>query len=88
LLYRIHRSTTRDAIVFALSGDLDCEHTAQLQELLARESPTRVLLDLKDVTRADRAAVRFLATAEAAGIRIVNCPLYVRSWMAVEHDDM
>jgi len=28
--------------------------------------------------------VQFLASAEAAGIRIVNCPRYVRSWIAAE----
>jgi len=32
------------------------------------------VLDLKDVTLVDRAAVRFLAAAEAAGTRILNCP--------------
>jgi len=36
------------------------------------------------VTFADRAAVQFLASAEAAGIRIVNCPRYVRTWIAAE----
>ena len=34
----------------------------------------------------DRDAVRFLADAEAAGIRILNCPEYVRSWIAAERD--
>ena len=81
---RIHRSSTPDAIVFALSGDMDLEHVTRLQELLADETVNRVTLDLKEVTFADRAAVQFLASAEAAGIRIVNCPRYVRSWIAAE----
>ena len=81
---RIHRSSTPDAIVFALSGDMDLERVARLQELLANETVTRVTLDLKEVSFADRAAVQFLASAEAAGIRIVNCPRYVRSWIAAE----
>jgi anti-anti-sigma regulatory factor len=63
---------------------MDLEHVARLQELLANEPGTRVTLDLKEVTFADRAAVQFLASAEAAGIRIVNCPRYVRSWIAAE----
>jgi hypothetical protein len=34
----------------------------------------------------DRAAMQFLAEAENAGIRIVNCPEYVRSWIAAENE--
>ena len=84
LTLRIYRSSTPDAIVFALSGDMDLEHVARLQELLANEPVNRVTLDLKEVTFANRAAVQFLASAEAAGIRIVNCPRYVRSWITAE----
>jgi anti-anti-sigma regulatory factor len=84
LTLRIYRSSTPDAIVFTLSGDMDLEHVARLQELLANETLNRVILDLKEVTFADRAAVQFLASAEAVGIRIVNCPRYVRSWITAE----
>ena len=84
MTFRIYRSSTPDAILFALSGDMDLEHVARLQELLASETVDRVTLDLKEVTFADRAAVQFLASAEAEGIRIVNCPRYVRSWIAAE----
>jgi hypothetical protein len=44
------------------------------------------VLDLKEVTLVGQAAVRFLARVEAEGIRIVNCPGYVRSWIAAERD--
>ena len=86
MTYRIHRSVTPDAIVFASSGDMDLEHASRLREFLAGEANTRIILDLKDVTLVHRAAVRFLACAEAAGIRIVDCPDYVRSWIAAERD--
>jgi len=86
LTYRIHRLATPDMVVFALSGDMNIEHATQLQEFLAHEAKRRVTLDLKDVTLVDRAAVRFLAGAEAGGIRLVNCPEYVRSWIAAEND--
>ena len=81
---RIYRSSTPDAIVFALSGDMDLEHVARLQEVLENEPVDRLTLDLTEVTFADRAAVQYLASAEAAGIRIVNCPRYIRSWIAAE----
>ena len=86
LAFRIHRSRTPDAIVFALSGDMDQEHAARLHELLASETDAPVTLDLQNVTLVDRAAVQFLARAEADGIRIVNCPSYVRTWIAAERD--
>jgi hypothetical protein len=60
--------------VFTLRGDLDIEHAARLEEFLANEANGRVTLDLKDVTLVGRIAVRFLAGAETAGVRIVNCP--------------
>ena len=81
---RIYRSSTPDAIVLALSGDMDLEHVDRLQELLANETVNRVTLDLKEITLVDRVAVQFLADMEAAGVRIVNCPRYVRSWIAAE----
>jgi len=86
LTYRIHRAATPDTVVFALSGDMDIEHATRLQEFLANEADGRVTLDLTDVSLVDRAAVRFLAEAEAAGIYIVNCPEYVRSWIVAERD--
>jgi len=84
LTLRIYREATPDAIVFELSGDMDQEHAARLQELLANEADGRVTLDLQNVTLVDRAAMQFLAEAESAGIRIVNCPGYVRSWIVAE----
>ena len=84
MTFRIYRSSTPDAVVFALSGDMDLEHVVRLQESLADETDSRVIFDLKDVTLVDRAAVQFLADVETAGVRIVNCPGYVRSWIAAE----
>ena len=79
MTYRIHRSATPDTVVFALSGELDLDHATRLQEFLTNEATDLVTFDLREVTLVDRAAVRFLAGAEAAGIRLVNCPDYVRS---------
>jgi hypothetical protein len=63
---------------------MDLEHVAQVQEFLADETDSRVIFDLKDVTLVDRAAVQFLADMETAGVRLVDCPGYVRSWIAAE----
>ena len=85
VMYRIHQSTQAGASVFVLSGVLDIDHTARLQELLATVSGDRVVLDLTDITLVDRDAVGFLARVEMAGTEIVNCPEYVRRWIVAEN---
>ena len=84
MTYRIHFSVERGANVFVLSGVLDIEHATRLQELLSTATDGRIVLDLKDITLVDRAAVEFLARAQSAGTELVNCPEYVRSWIAAE----
>ena len=85
MTFRIHRSTERQTIVFALSGELNTEHANRvLADVLSGETDDRIVLDLKDVTLVDRPTVEFLARLEGRGIRIVNFPDYVRSWIAAE----
>jgi anti-anti-sigma regulatory factor len=84
---RIHRSRIASRIVFVLSGDINHEHAEGLEDLLAAESPERVLIDLKDVTLVDRATIQLLARAKATGVGLVNCPEFVHSWIAMETFD-
>ena len=69
-----------------LSGDIDREHAVRLQQFLSSDPGRPLILDLQNVTLVDRAAVEFLVGAEATGIRLVNCPEYVRTWIAAERD--
>jgi anti-anti-sigma regulatory factor len=87
LPYRIQRSVTDESIVFSLSGELDSEHVGELERLLEREPQGHILLNLKDVTLVDRAAVRFLARLAPQRIQCVNCPEYVRRWVAAEREE-
>ena len=50
------------------------------------EADVRIVIDLRGVTLVDRTGVCFLARAQSAGAEIVNCPEYVRSWMATKED--
>lgn len=84
MTYRIHRSRRANDVVLAVSGDLDESLAVELQELLAAEASHHVLLDLSDVTLVDRDAIGFLARVEAEGTVLMNCPEYVRSWIAAE----
>ena len=82
---RIERSARQRFTVFALSGRMEAEQVAQLKELFDRNYPN-IILDLRDVRLADRDAVRFLRDCEADGMKLENCPLYIREWMDREKD--
>jgi hypothetical protein len=56
-----------------------------LKELFDRDY-RNIILDLRDVRLADRDAVRFLRCCEAEGMKLENCPQYVREWMDREKD--
>jgi ABC-type transporter Mla MlaB component len=84
MTYRIQRSTSGRDVTFILSGEMDSGHVAELWALMAAESNRLVSLDLAEVTLVTREAMTFLARVELAGAVLVNCPEYVRSWIAAE----
>ena len=43
-----------------------------------------LVLDLKDLTLVDRDTVRFLESCEEDGIKLKNCPAYIREWITRE----
>ena len=82
------RRTSGRTVVFAVSGQLDAGSVNELRQIVDGEPTGGVpVLDLTDLVLADRDAVRFLKEYEARG-RVVlrNCPAYVRTWIAGEHD--
>ena len=71
--------------MFTLSGRMEAEQVPELKELFDRDY-RNIILDLRDVRLADRDAVRFLRGCEADGMKLENCPAYVREWMDREKD--
>jgi predicted metal-binding protein len=71
--------------VFTLSGRMKAEEVAELKALFDADYRT-IVLDLRDVRLADRDAVRFLRGCEADGMKLENCPEYIREWMDKEKD--
>jgi hypothetical protein len=82
---RIERSARQRFTVFTLSGRMEAEEVAELKKLFECEY-RNIILDLWDVRLADRNAVRFLRSCEADGMKLENCPAYVREWMDREQD--
>jgi anti-anti-sigma regulatory factor len=80
-MLRIERSSN-GKVIFTLSGRIETEGVDELQRLFGLETVDHhVVLDLRDVTLVDREAVHFLARCETTGIKLRNCPAYVREWI-------
>jgi anti-anti-sigma regulatory factor len=84
-MFKIQRSADEKSVIFTLSGRIKAERLAELQTLIESEADDhRLVLDLKEVKLADRDGVNFLATCEAKGIKLANCPAYIREWIERE----
>ena len=80
-MLKIQRSSNGE-VVFKLSGRMDAENAAELKSLLTPdEEGKRILLDLQDLTLVDQEAVSFLDRCAAGGIKLRNCPAYIREWI-------
>jgi hypothetical protein len=82
---RIERSSRQRFTVFTPIGRMEAEHVAELKELFDCDYRD-IILDLRDLRLADRDAVRFLRRCEADGMKLENCPAYVREWIDREKD--
>ena len=84
-MFKIQRSANGKFVVFALSGRIKAARLAELQKLLESEADDHSLvLDLNEVKLVDRDVVSFLASCEAKGVNIANCPAYIREWIERE----
>jgi hypothetical protein len=83
-MLRIQRAENGE-VVLTLSGRIEAENVAELKALIGSEANGRpIVLDLKDLTLVDREAVKFLQCCETEGIRLKNCPAYIREWIERE----
>jgi hypothetical protein len=91
VMFKIQRSPNGKSVVFTLSGRIQAAALTELQKLLKGEAGDHnVALDLKDVRLVDRTVVIFLASCEAEGMKLSNCPRYIREWIrkeAVQSED-
>ena len=72
-------------MVLRVSGRITGDHVKTLRALLEQEN-IALTLDLKEVRLVDGEAVRLLALHESKGVRIDNCPLYIREWIRRERE--
>ncbi len=54
----------------------------------ARQENQEVCIDLSEVTLVDRKAVQYFSQQTANGVKIVNCPVYLRQWIRQVSDEV
>lgn len=84
-MFKIQKLTDEKSVVFSLSGRIRAARLAELQQLLECETRDHnLVLDLREVKLVDRDVIGFLASCEAKGVKLANCPAYIREWIEKE----
>jgi hypothetical protein len=61
---------------------MTAENVGELERLFSAEANgQRIVLELNDLTLVDQDSVSFLKRCEANGIKLTNCPGYIRQWI-------
>jgi anti-anti-sigma regulatory factor len=78
------------SVTFLLNGKFSEEAIPELEHSIseARDSHARIYLDLSEVTLVDRKAVQYFSEQAEHDVRLVNCPIYLRRWIAQVSDDL
>jgi anti-anti-sigma regulatory factor len=84
---KIDRSDRGELAVFTLIGRIEGEHIAELKQLFEVQAGyPNIILNLQQVRLAGRDAVSFLARCEDEGMKLEDCPAYIREWMEREKE--
>jgi hypothetical protein len=83
-MLRIRRFDDSGSRVLALSGQIEESDLSELQAVLdAGPKIADVTIDLQEVRLVYREGVRFLATCKGKGIKLKNCPAYIRELLGI-----
>ena len=82
-MFRVVENADGCVTKLMLSGRIQADNIACIRSALEGGCDRRVL-DLREVTLIDIEAVRFLICCEDEGIKLVQCPPYVRQWILCE----
>jgi len=86
MTFKIQKNREDTAVVLKLSGRFQKENVDDLRRLFeVEEGNGDLILDLEEIKLVDRDVVRFLETCEGRGVRLRNCPAYIRDWISQEH---
>jgi len=80
-MFKLQRVIESGMVRLIAIGRIDAAELPDLQDLVRAESARDAVLDLLEVTLVDSDVVRFLVQCERNGLRMMNCPAYIREWM-------
>jgi hypothetical protein len=81
-IWRLQKASENGRVTLTLCGRLEGGLLAELRKIFESEGRQKeVVLDLKEVKLVDVEVVAFRANCESEGVRLENCPAYVRAWM-------
>ena len=83
-MLKIQRVIESGTVRLVIIGRVGAAQLPDLQDLILSEAACDLVLDLTEVTLVDREVVHFLVQCEANGLRLTNCPRYIREWMGRE----
>ena len=87
MTFRIETEARGRFTVFILIGRIEKPAIAELRRLFELQADYRdIVLDPEDASVADREVIRFFMSCEADGVKLENCPPYIREWMEREKD--
>ena len=82
-MWKLAKSQNGQYLVLVLCGRLGQEQLAELQQTIDLEIGKQPLaLELEGLKLVDQTIVQYLARCEKQGIRLDNCPAYIREWIA------
>ena len=84
-MLRIRRVIESGTVILIVSGRIGSAALPDLRGLIQGERGAERVLDLAEVNLVDAEAVRFLVECEAEGIRLAQCPAYIREWILREN---
>ena len=89
--YKITREShpEQHAIRLLLDGKFSEDAIPELKKsiLAAKDAHQRIYIDLSEVTLVDRKAVRYFSETASEDVKLVNCPVYLRRWIAQVCDE-
>ena len=77
------------AVTFLLNGKFGEDALPELDQSIseARGSNQRIYIDLSEVTLVDRKAVQYFSEQALGDVKLINCPIYLRSWIPRVSDE-
>ena len=85
-MWKIQKIKNASGVVLSISGRIEAKELIELQNTVSSEETPlqKVELDLENVRLVDQQVIAYLASCEASGTPLRNCPAYIREWIERE----